>query len=52
MLMRGFLGGILLLLSCFAFAEESIPNIDNEDQLTEVIAKLNEKNEDLRQNME
>ena len=41
-----------MLMRGFAFAEESIPNIDNEDQLTEVIAKLNEKNEDLRQNME
>ena len=52
MLLRGCLAGIFLLLSCFTFAEESILNIDNEDQLTEVITKLNEKNEDLRQNME
>ena len=52
MLMRGFLCWILLAISCFAVAEESIPVIDNEDQLAEVITKLDEKNEDLRQNME
>ena len=52
MSMRGFLCWILLAISCFAVAEESIPVIDNEDQLAEVITKLDEKNEDLRQNME
>lgn len=52
MWMRGLLCFLLMFFSSTLFAEEKITTIDNVQQLTEIVDKLNEINEDLRQNME
>lgn len=52
MWMRRLLCLLLMVFSSTLFAEEKIATIDNVQQLTEIVDKLNEINEDLRQNME
>ncbi|WP_294953272.1 miniconductance mechanosensitive channel MscM [uncultured Gilliamella sp.] len=52
MSMRGFLCCLFLLFSSIAVAQESMLVINNEDELAAIINELNEKNDDLRQNLE
>lgn len=52
MSMRGFLCCFFLLFSSIAVAQESMLVINNEDELSAIINELNEKNDDLRQNLE
>ena len=52
MSMRGFLCCLFLLFSSIAVAQESMLVINNEDELSAIINELNEKNDDLRQNLE
>ena len=52
MSMRGFLCCLFLLFSSIAVAQESMLVINNEDELSTIINELNEKNDDLRQNLE
>lgn len=52
MWMRGFCCCVLLLLSSLTFAEQAILTIDNEEELTQVVNQLSDKNDELRQNME
>lgn len=52
MWMRGFCCCVLLLLSSLTFAEQAILTIDNEEELSQVVNQLSDKNDELRQNME
>lgn len=52
MWMRCFFCCLLIFFSTITLAEESLSTLNNDEQLSEVINKLNEKNEDLRQNMD
>ncbi|MCX8738301.1 miniconductance mechanosensitive channel MscM [Gilliamella sp. B2824] len=52
MWMRGFCCFVLLLLSSLTSAEQAILTIDNEEELSQVVNQLSDKNDELRQNME
>ncbi|MCX8641146.1 MULTISPECIES: miniconductance mechanosensitive channel MscM [unclassified Gilliamella] len=52
MWMRGFCCFVLLFLSSLTSAEQAILTIDNEEELSQVVNQLSDKNDELRQNME
>lgn len=52
MWMRSFCCFVLLLLSSLTSAEQAILTIDNEEELSQVVNQLSDKNDELRQNME
>ncbi|MFQ1017100.1 miniconductance mechanosensitive channel MscM [Gilliamella sp. Occ3-1] len=49
---RGVMCFVAVLFSSLTFAEETTPIINNEDDLSLVVHQLNDKNDELRQNME
>ncbi|NUF48587.1 miniconductance mechanosensitive channel MscM [Gilliamella sp. ESL0250] len=52
MWIRGFLCFAAVLFSSLTFAEETTPIINSEDDLSQVVQQLSDKNDELRQNME
>ncbi|NUF26612.1 potassium efflux system protein [Gilliamella bombicola] len=52
MWMRGVFCFVAVLFSSMTFAEESTPIINNEDDLSQIVHQLSDKNDELRQNME
>lgn len=52
MWMRSFCCFVLLFLSSLTSAEQAILTIDNEEELSQVVNQLSDKNDELRQNME
>jgi miniconductance mechanosensitive channel len=52
MWIRGFLCFAAVLFSSLTFAEETTPIINSDDDLSQVVHQLSDKNDELRQNME